>query len=182
MKIFKKIIYTSLTIAVLVILPALIITLITSKTTLIPGFQSFVVLTGSMEPTIPTGSVIYTKKKPWYPEGSIIAFKNGDVTVTHRVVKVTNRKSNFYYQTRGDANNSIDEKELIASDILGKEFVYIPYIGKAITFLKTPQGFFPLIIFPITVFIVLEIWNLKKEIEKVAEKKFRSKLLLTKNE
>ena len=52
-------------------------------------------------------------------------------------------------------------------------------LGFFIVFLSTPQGFFPLIIFPITVFMVLELWNLKKEIEEQIEKKLLSKMNTT---
>ena len=131
-----------------------------------------------MQPTIPLGSIIYTQKKAWYPEGSVIAFKSADATVTHRVVKVTNRQNTLYYQTKGDVNNSVDQKELTANDILGKQMVFLPYAGHAIMFLKTPQGFFPLVIFPIVVFVVLELWNLKKEIERQIEKKIRNRLMI----
>ena len=176
MKIIKKIIHVVLTIAIFVLLPAVIFTLITSKTNIIAGIQSFVVLSGSMQPTIPVGSIIYTQKESWYPEGSVISFKSGDATVTHRVVKVINRANTLYYQTKGDANSTVDGKEIITSDIFGKQVFSLPYVGRLIIFLKTPQGFFPLIIFPITVFIILELWNLKKEIEKEIEKKFKMKM------
>src|SRR3989344_3978390 len=179
MKIIKKIIHTVLTIAVFVLLPAVVFTLVTSKTNALAGIQSFVVLTGSMQPTIPQGSIIYTQKQSWYPEGSIISFKNGDTTITHRVIKVINKNNVLEYQTKGDANNTKDSKAIGGKDILGKQVFSIPYLGRLIIFLKTPQGFFPLIIFPITVFIVLEFWNLKKEIEKQVEKKLLSKMNTT---
>lgn len=178
MKILKKTINITLIVSIFLLLPIVVLTLITSRTNLISGVQSFVVLTGSMQPAIPVGSIIYTQKQTLYPEGSIVAFKSGDLTVTHRVIKVTNRDNTLYYKTRGDANNTADEKELIANDILGKQMFFLPYVGQAVMFLKTPQGFFPVVIFPIVVFIVLELWNLKKEFEKEMEKKIRSKLII----
>ena len=176
MELIKKTIRNVLTLAVLVILPIVVFTLITSKTNIIAGIQSFVVLSGSMQPTIPVGSIVYTQKQASYQKGDIVAFKSGDVNVTHRIVDV---KDDGSFITRGDANNASDSKTVTVNDILGKELVFLPYIGRLIIFLKTPQGFFPLIIFPITVFIVLELWNLKKEIEKQVEKKLLSKMNTT---
>src|SRR3990167_10353440 len=176
MKMVKKMLYIIFTIGIFILVPFVVFTLITSKTDKFLGIQSFVVLSGSMQPTIPVGSIIYTQKESWYPEGSVISFKSGDATVTHRVVKVINRANTLYYQTKGDANSTVDGKEIITSDIFGKQVFSLPYVGRLIIFLKTPQGFFPLIIFPITVFIILELWNLKKEIEKEIEKKFKMKM------
>ena len=178
MKILGKITKWVLTIAVLIILPVVVFTLITSRTNLISGIQSFVVLTGSMQPAIPAGSIIYTVKQPWYSEGTVIAFKSGDKTITHRVFKVVNKNNILHYETRGDANNTNDEKIITNDDILGKQVVHVPYFGRLVSFLKTPQGFFPFVIFPFFVFIVLELWNLKREIEKEIEKKIQSRLMI----
>jgi len=173
MKIFKKTINIVLTIAIFVFLPAVVFTLVTSKTNAILGIQSFVVLSGSMQPTIPVGGIVYTQMQASYQKGDIVAFKSGDVNVTHRIVDVENDGS---FVTRGDANNASDSKTVAVNDILGKELVFLPYVGNMIIFLKTPIGFFGSVVFPITVFIVLELWNLKKEIEKEIERKLQKKM------
>jgi len=179
MKMVKKMLYIIFTIGIFILVPFVVFTLITSKTDKFLGIQSFVVLSGSMQPTIPVGSIIYTQKQSWYPQGSIISFKKADATVTHRVVKVTNRANTLYYQTKGDANNTADNDPVSSAKIIGKQVFSIPYLGFFIVFLSTPQGFFPLIILPITVFMVLELWNLKKEIEEQIEKKLLSKMNTT---
>jgi len=176
MKLIKKIILIKLTIAVLIILPIVVFTFITSKTNAILGIQSFVVLSGSMEPNVSTGSVIYAKPVQNYSKGDIIAFKQADRTVTHRIVDVKDTKT---FVTKGDANTIADNDPVSSDKIIGKQVFFLPYVGRLIIFLKTPQGFFPLIIFPITVFIVLEFWNLKKEIEKQVEKKLLSRINTT---
>lgn len=168
----NKILKGIFAIAILIILPIVVFTFITAKINFL-GIQSFVVLSGSMQPTLPVGSVIYTQQQTTYQKGDIIAFKEGDVNVTHRIIKV-NRDGSF--STRGDANNATDSKAVIKSNILGKNVFFLPYLGKAIIFLKTPLGFFSIVFFPISVFIILELWNLKGEIEKEAEKRFRKKL------
>lgn len=181
MKILKTIIRITLATALFTIVPLVVFTLITSKTSVVQSIQSFVVLSGSMTPTIPVGSVSYTKKGNIYNKGDIIAFKSGDVTVTHRIVKVLHTNGEISYRTKGDANNTIDSKAVAVSDVLGKQFVFVPYIGRAIIFLKTPVGFFYIILFPMIVFVIMEIWNLKKEIEKHAEQKYKKKMEMLEN-
>ena len=174
-KVFKTV-NILLTIAILLILPVVVFTLVSSKTNIIYGIKSFVILTGSMEPNLPTGSVIYAKPVQNYSKGDIIAFKQADRTVTHRIVDVKDTKT---FVTKGDANTIADNDPVSSDKIIGKQVFFLPYVGRLIIFLKTPQGFFPLIIFPITVFIVLEFWNLKKEIEKQVEKKLLSRINTT---
>lgn len=179
MKILIKIIKSILTIAVLIILPVVVFTLITSKTPVVANMQSFVVLSGSMQPAIPVGSVVYTQKQTSYQKGDVIAFKSGDINITHRIVGIKEGA----YQTKGDANNTADSKTINKNDVFGKEIFFAPYIGYAIIFLKTPVGFCSLIVFPLTVFIVLEFWNLKREIELGVERKLQKKMgLAVKND
>ena len=68
--------------------------------TLIPGLfgiRPYVVYSGSMEPEIPTGAVVFTKEGEFSPKkGDIITFHNGDTVVTHRVVK--KRKGYLYHK------------------------------------------------------------------------------------
>ena len=55
---------------------------------LIQYFCAYVVMSGSMEPTIPTGSIVVVdgRKKERKP-GDIITYRRGSVVVTHRIVK-----------------------------------------------------------------------------------------------
>ena len=163
MNIIFKTINILLTIAILLILPVVVFTLVSSKTNIIYGIKSFVILTGSMEPNLPTGSVIYTKPVQNYSKGDIIAFKQADRTVTHRIVDV---KGTNTFVTKGDANNAADNDPVSLDRIIGKQLFSIPYLG-----------FF--IVVPIVIFITFEIWNLKKEIEKQVEKKLLSKMNTT---
>lgn len=178
MKIFKKTINILLTILVLAILPIVVLTLISSKTSALYGIQSFVVLTGSMEPNLSTGSVIYTRPNQNYSKGDIIAFKNGDRTITHRIASV---KGINTYVTKGDANNAADSEAVTKDKIIGKELFAIPYIGYFIRFLSTLQSFLLFIAAPIILFIGFELWNIKKEMERHIEAKLMKKMKVTQN-
>lgn len=171
MKTLKKILHIKLTILTIILLPLAVLAMLSSKTE-IAGFRTFVVLTGSMSPTIPAGSLIVTKRDTAYNTGDVIAFTQGNVTITHRIVKITN--GNFV--TKGDANNVEDSKAIAPSSILGITLFHLPYIGSAILFLRTFQGFLSLVIVPGVLFIAFEFWNIKKEMEKEIEKKMRKKL------
>ena len=172
MKNLTKILKVLFTITVLVVIPIVVFTFITAKTSLL-GIKSFVVLSGSMQPTLSVGSVIYTQMQNSYKKGDIIAFKQGDVNVTHRIASVN---SDGTFTTKGDANNTKDSTTVSQNDVFGKNVFFLPYLGRAIVFLKTPLGFFSTIFFPIAVFIVLELWNLKKEIERAVRKKVQQEI------
>jgi signal peptidase I len=177
-----------------VVFPIVAFTLITSKTPMLFGIRSYVVLTGSMEPTVGTGSILYTKSASDYHDGEIIAFKSGDVTVTHRVVSTIDLDGKtvsglvspisgaqttspaVFFQTKGDANKSVDSKLVSRSQVVGKALIHIPSVGRVINFLKTPLGFLLLIVGPTLLFIFGELWNIKKELERNMEKKFRERM------
>lgn len=179
MKILKKVLHIKLTIIVLLLLPFVVFTLLTSKSNIIKDIKSFTVLTGSMTPTIPQGSIVYTQKNTSYQKGDIITFENkAKQTVTHRIVEKVNKNKEVFYKTKGDANNTADQELVSEKEIVGKNIFSIPHVGKITIFLKTPQGFISLIVFPILVFIGFELWNIKKEIEKNVEKKLMSNIKL----
>src|SRR3989338_5672325 len=134
LKITKKIVHIKLTIAVLLILPLVVATLLTSKTDRLAGIRSMVVLSGSMTPSLPVGSVVYVQKSPVYNKGDVISFSTDKgVTVTHRIMEVTKDiKGKTQFVTKGDVNNTQD-KELVSMDnVIGKSMLNVPYLGYAI--------------------------------------------------
>lgn len=165
-------------ILLLIILIVAVFTFVTSKIPLFNSLRSFVVLSGSMSPSIPTGSVIYTQKMPEYMVGDVIAFKKGDQVVTHRLMIIEGADGSTQFKTMGDANDSLDQQPITTDKVLGKVFVKTYYIGYLVVFLKSIWGFFLLIIFPALLFISIELWDMKKEFEKEVEKKILRKLQL----
>jgi len=130
MKILKEIIHILSSICyVLIIIYALVC---------IPylfGYKPLVVLTGSMEPTYKVGSIIYYKHVPenQLKEGDAITFKMNSYVVSHRINKI----DNGLYETKGDANNSVDAKRITYNDILGKDLDFnIPYLGYYVKLFK----------------------------------------------
>lgn len=85
----------------------------------------FTVLSGSMEPTISTGSIIVvnTEKKP--EMNDIITFRVEDVYVTHRIVEINSEG----YKTKGDANQYKDFWTVPGENVTGVVIAQIPFAG-----------------------------------------------------
>lgn len=120
----------------------------------IPGvpLNARAVLTGSMEPTIPTGSIVFITPAAPYAEGDIITFKRKasvqEIPITHRIVRVEETQGGFVYTTQGDANEVQDLNTVAADEVIGKVVLHVPYVGTVLNFAKTPLGFAILIIVP----------------------------------
>jgi len=176
-RITKKIIHINLTLLILTVLPIAVFTLLTSKSTFIAGIQSMVVLSGSMEPTIHTGSVVFVQPSQSYGKGDIVTFKtDSGIRVTHRIVDEKLSNDGLQYTTKGDANSVSDSQNISQSQIVGKSLFSIPYLGYVVNFLKTPKGFLISVIVPTLIFIAFELWAIKKEIEKNTEKKILARM------
>lgn len=166
-----------LQIIIFLILPFAVFTFITSKTPMLGTIQSMVVLSGSMEPTLTTGSVVYIKKELGYDNGDVITFKNdAGQNVTHRIIDIAFTEAGTTYRTQGDANTSADTQIIPSAKVSGKVFLAIPVLGKFIAYLNSPQGFFLSIIIPSLFFIAIELWNIKKEFEKQIEKRILERM------
>ncbi len=139
------------------------------------GFKSLVVLSGSMEPSIKTGSVVVTKPAESYSVGDVVTInkKLGEVDhVTHRIVEKEGRR----VVTKGDANDSPDNWQLTTGDIQGRVLFSVPYLGYAVNFAKSQRGFFLLVILPAILIILNEVWEIKKELEKNYQKRLEDAL------
>lgn len=103
------------------------------------GYATYSIETGSMEPTIKTGSLIYVKKcKNFedYAVGDIVTFSDRDKvkSFTHRIIKINYITQSF--DTQGDANNAADIEPTSADYAVGKVEFVIPFAGYAVTFLR----------------------------------------------
>lgn len=122
----------------LVVLAALAGILIIPK---VMGYEEMAVLTGSMEPNYPVGSLIFVKEEN--PEnlqvGDVITYRlSGDTVVTHRVVEINKDEQSVI--TKGDANESNDGSPVPYSKIVGEAKGKIPYLGYISLNIKTPRG------------------------------------------
>jgi signal peptidase I len=138
----------------------------------LPQATGFVVLSGSMEPSIGTGSVVIVQKAlQTFSIGEVITFKrSGGDPVTHRVTSVKTENGETMYETKGDANNAPDASLVSHSQVLGNVVWTLPHVGKFIALGKTPAGFILMVIIPATLVVYEELRSVKHELAKSFKK------------
>ncbi|AIK35708.1 MULTISPECIES: signal peptidase I SipW [Bacillus] len=117
------------------------------------GYQFKTVLSGSMEPTFLTGSIIAiepTKDGSKYKKDDVITFKESDKKiVTHRIIDVKNVNGKVMYETKGDNNNGPDLKPVLAENVIGKYGnITVPYVGYLLNYANSKAGAALLLIIP----------------------------------
>ncbi len=124
---------------------------------------------GSMEPAVMTGSLVFVKQQASYTAGDIITFgKANSVPTTHRIIR---KNTNETFTTKGDANDSDDQNEVVQNEIIGKVFLTVPHVGYIIDFAKQPVGFTILIILPAVLLIIEELSVIWDEIKKIRNRR-----------
>lgn len=127
-------------------------------------YKSYVVQSGSMEPSIRVGDVIIIHKNPRYFKTEVITFKDEEQhTVTHRILETTETAFPVY-TTKGDANQAADTAEVPQKNVIGKVVLVVPKIGYAIQFIRTPWGLILTIIVPAILILSDEIKTLYRSL------------------
>jgi len=141
----------------------------------VPGNIKFmVVLSGSMEPSIKTGSIVMTKPASEYKVGDVITFGPYSKTkapTTHRIVEIQEQNGQKIYITKGDMNNAPDAKQVTQKEIIGKVVFDAPYLGYVVSFTRRPLGFVLILIIPAAIIVFDEVKKIIQEIKKIKEKK-----------
>lgn len=107
------------------------------------GITPYAVLSGSMEPTYPVGSMIYVKAAD--PESvevgdPITFYLDEGLIATHRVIEVNEGERCF--RTKGDANNSADGAPVAYEDLIGKPMFCVPQLGNLSHWISQPPGMY----------------------------------------
>ena len=174
---FKRIGSALVTILIVVLVLFSIIISISSITTKanngVPnlfGYTPFSVQTDSMHPTINKGDYIFIEKcdANALEVGDIVTYftiiEGQRVINTHRIVNVYNNNDIIEYQTQGDnkeTNPEPDKLLLSPGDVIGKyDGSKIPVLGAGIDFLSTRLGFFLVILLPVLLFTIYQIYKL----------------------
>ncbi|MFL2103785.1 signal peptidase I [Marinilactibacillus psychrotolerans] len=112
------------------------------------GLDVYTVLSGSMEPTYETGSLIYVKdvNHQDLAEGDPITYLiDEDTVVTHRIVEIVPDEEDasvIRYKTKGDANNAADGSLVHYKNVLGKPVFTIPKLGYFADYIQHPPGMY----------------------------------------
>lgn len=138
------------------------------------GYQLKPVLSGSMEPTFMTGSIIAIKPvedPTTLKKDDVITFtESKDKLVTHRIIEVIKTGENTMYRTQGDNNKDPDTNPVLAENVIGvySDFT-IPYAGYLNNFIQSKNGVLFLLVLPGVLLIgysAISIIRALKELEK----------------
>lgn len=128
-------------------------------------YEAAVVMSGSMEPTYHTGSIVLVDRDNTSDVGigDAIAFENGGTYIAHRVIN----KCKEGYITKGDANETEDPWVVPASDVKGKVVFSIPVVGYLMKLSTATPG----IILFATIFICMGLSSLLELVDDNTEEK-----------
>ncbi len=144
---------------------ALVLTAVVVFPQIVGASGSYVVLSGSMSPTIHAGDVVVSRnvETAEIGAGDVIVFHDGSVSsdrTTHRVVNVVHRDDGVFFETKGDANENPDANPVPADDVIGRVWFHVPYIGHLMIFARSRMGLLSLVIVPCLLLVVTEAYSL----------------------
>ena len=104
------------------------------------GYRVYTVISGSMEPALPAGSLVYVKAADPVSvnQGEIIAFSDDGAVVTHRVMQNLREEGSFI--TRGDANNTDDLFPVSYRNLIGRVEHHVPLLGALMQYFVSVKG------------------------------------------
>lgn len=131
------------------------------------GYTPLVVESNSMSPTFKKDDLIFVKKcnTSKLEEGDIICFHtiidNEYALNTHRIQSIVENGEARSYTTVGDNNNGVADQHIISDgDIVGKYVGHISGAGKLMNFLSSSTGFLLVIVLPMLIFFIYQVYNL----------------------
>jgi signal peptidase len=130
-------------------------------------YQALIVRSGSMSPTIPTGSVVFyhhiaaTQVKV----GDVIVFSEPgrpNMQVTHRVYQIRSGPTGRYFVTKGDANGAPDDWRVPAVGTGWVAGFHVPIVGYVLADLQSATARLLLLLIPALLLggiTLYEIWR-----------------------
>lgn len=111
------------------------------------GIKTYAVVSGSMEPEYPTGSLLYVKgvDPKELKVGDSITFMLGeDAVATHRIVEILpdTEQNVLRFRTQGDANDTPDATPVHQENIIGKPIFSVPLLGYFANYVQNPPGMY----------------------------------------
>ncbi len=104
------------------------------------GYEVYNVVSGSMEPEIPVGSILYVKAEAPedIAEGDVIAFYGSSGVIAHRVVR--NHLVEGEFTTKGDANAGEDLNTVSYASLIGRVVRHYPLLGRMLFLYNSGMG------------------------------------------
>ena len=129
-------------------------------------YHSYLVQSGSMEPSIRVGDVIVVQTQDTYSVNDVITFTDSTTRrVTHRLAQIQITPTGKIFTTKGDANRAGDRETINANQVIGSVILVIPKIGFFVNFLKSVPGFLLFIVLPAILIILSELKNIARQKE-----------------
>ncbi|HEY7660139.1 MAG TPA: signal peptidase I [Actinomycetota bacterium] len=103
------------------------------------GRTTYVTTVGeSMEPGISSGDLVLVRPASSYEVGDVAAYRSQELgaVVLHRIVGV----GEDGFEMQGDANSWLDPEHPTEADMLGTQFIRVPWLGGWLAHLRTPGG------------------------------------------
>lgn len=130
-------------------------------------YQAYTVLSGSMEPSLPVGSVIIATPAlaDELRTGDVITVANPQqhgMLVTHRIIGIDETPQGRAFTTKGDANQTPDSWVVPAKGSGWRYVFSIPYLGYALSALQSELGRLFLLVVPTLLLgslLLVEIWR-----------------------
>ena len=125
------------------------------------GHKPLVVISGSMEPTLHVGGILYYEEINIndFDKDDIIVYQLNKHTISHRIVDITENG----FLTKGDNNKSIDTYEVEKQQVIGKGTNWsIPYIGYYADFIYTHKYLLFISVGVIIIDLLVDAYNDRK--------------------
>jgi signal peptidase len=155
---WRRALKVSLTLALLVVVGAFIVQAFPA---LVGADLALTVQSGSMEPAISTGSVVFVQDVPAerVQEGDVITYRDGGGNlITHRVIEKYTAGESLRFITKGDANEDPDGEPVYRGKFVGKVIFSIPLMGYVVAFGNTRLGYLTLVLVPVLLLVFNELW------------------------
>ncbi|MCH1981799.1 signal peptidase I [Ruminococcus sp. OA3] len=127
------------------------------------GIKPAVVLSGSMEPDIKPGDLIFIHDigAEDLKKDDVICYLLSGKAVTHRIVDITTGENGkIQYITQGDANNAVDQAAVDEQQVQGVwKGGRVGGMGDVILFMQSTIGMILFIICPLLLFFLWDIWR-----------------------
>lgn len=144
-----KFIFETISWLILLFFGGLLVLTIGSNTNLFGEYKSFLIQSGSMEPSIHTGDIIVILRSSQYTKNDVVTFHTTDQRiVTHRIIEKKEQDNKTLFLTKGDANEADDDEYIQQKNILGKVVFVVPKLGFMVAFAKSLPGLILLILIP----------------------------------
>ncbi|WP_454778533.1 signal peptidase I [Georgenia muralis] len=128
-------------------LVAAVLVVAVSATAVVTGrWQAHPVLSGSMEPDLPVGSIAVVQRVPTadLAVGDVITFRDpgdADELITHRIVSITVLDGERVYETKGDANDDPDPWQVtLRGEDSYRLAAAVPYLGYTVVAVRQPEA------------------------------------------